>query len=61
MSEENQEDSSQENPSVALTVQEDSARRGWRSVFGKAKREEVEAVDAVISEEFETIEPELWP
>ena len=27
--------------------------RGWRSVFGQAKREDVDAVDAVIAEEFE--------
>ncbi|MFY9825553.1 MAG: hypothetical protein WAM82_29535 [Thermoanaerobaculia bacterium] len=34
--------------------------RGWRSVFGQAKREDVEAVDAVIAEEFEQIEPDTW-
>jgi hypothetical protein len=34
--------------------------RGWRSVFGQAKREDVEAVDAVIAEEFERIEPDTW-
>lgn len=34
--------------------------RGWRSVFGKARREEVEPVDAVIAEELERIEPDDW-
>jgi hypothetical protein len=34
--------------------------RGWRSVFGQAKRDDVDAVDAVIAEEFEQIEPDTW-
>lgn len=33
---------------------------GWRSVFGCARREEVEAVDAVIAEEFEQVDPREW-
>lgn len=33
---------------------------GWRSVFGSASREEVEAVDAVIAEEFEKVDPRDW-
>jgi hypothetical protein len=34
--------------------------RGWQSVFGQARREEVESVDAVISEEFERIDLDEW-
>jgi hypothetical protein len=34
--------------------------RGWRSVFGKATREQVDPVDAIIAEEFEQIEPDDW-
>jgi hypothetical protein len=37
-----------------------SSQRGWRSVFGQAWREEVEAVDVVISEELERIDPDEW-
>jgi hypothetical protein len=33
---------------------------GWRRVFGQARREEVETVDAVIAEAFERIHPEEW-
>lgn len=34
--------------------------RGWRSVFGKARREEVESVDAIVTKEFERIGPDEW-
>jgi hypothetical protein len=37
-----------------------SAQRGWRSVFGKARREDVEAVDAITAAEFERIDPDEW-
>ena len=37
-----------------------SAQRGWRSVFGKARREDVEAVDAITAAEFESIDPDEW-
>lgn len=37
-----------------------SSRRGWQSVFGQAKREEVEPIDAIVAEEFERIEPDEW-
>lgn len=33
---------------------------GWRRVFGMARREEVETVDAVVAEAFERIHPEEW-
>jgi len=33
---------------------------GWRSVFGRARPEEVEAVDAAIAEEFEQVDPREW-
>ena len=34
--------------------------QGWRSVFGQARREEVESVDAVVAEELERIDPDEW-
>ena len=34
--------------------------RGWQSVFGKARREEVERVDSVVGEEFERIDLDEW-
>jgi hypothetical protein len=37
-----------------------SSVRGWRSVFGKARREEVEPIDALVAEELERIEPDDW-
>lgn len=37
-----------------------SPQRGWRSVFGQAQREEVEPIDAIITEEFEHVEPDEW-
>jgi ParD-like antitoxin of type II ParDE toxin-antitoxin system len=37
-----------------------SSRRGWQSVFGQARREEVESIDAVIAEELERVDPDEW-
>jgi len=37
-----------------------SAQRGWQSVFGQARQEEVEPVDALIDKEFESVEPDEW-
>jgi hypothetical protein len=37
-----------------------SARPGWQSVFGQARREEVETVDSVVAEEFGRIDPDEW-
>jgi hypothetical protein len=37
-----------------------SAQRGWQSVFGQARQEEVASVDAVVAEEFERVEPDGW-
>ena len=34
--------------------------RGWRSVFGKARREDVEPIDAVVAGELEVINPDEW-
>jgi hypothetical protein len=39
---------------------EDLSRRGWRSVFGRARREEVEEVDRIVAGELERIEPDAW-
>jgi nitroimidazol reductase NimA-like FMN-containing flavoprotein (pyridoxamine 5'-phosphate oxidase superfamily) len=43
-----------------LERQAGDSSRGWWSVFGQARREEVERVDAVIAEEFEQVEPDEW-
>jgi hypothetical protein len=37
-----------------------SSPLGWQSVFGQARREEVEPVDAVIAEEIKRIDPDEW-
>lgn len=37
-----------------------SSERGWRSVFGKARKEDVEAVDATIAAELEHVDPDEW-
>ncbi|MGH9362024.1 MAG: hypothetical protein ACRD2T_08910, partial [Thermoanaerobaculia bacterium] len=37
-----------------------SSKRGWRSVFGRARKEEVGPIDALLDEEFERIEPDDW-
>jgi hypothetical protein len=36
------------------------AQRGWRSVFGQARQEEVDTVDAVVAAELESIDPDEW-
>lgn len=38
----------------------DSASTGWRSVFGKARPEEVEGIDATIAEEFGRVDLDSW-
>lgn len=37
-----------------------ATRSGWRSVFGRAQREEIQRVDAFIQEEFESVDPGEW-
>jgi nitroimidazol reductase NimA-like FMN-containing flavoprotein (pyridoxamine 5'-phosphate oxidase superfamily) len=37
-----------------------SSQRGWRSVFGQARREEVESVDEAVAKELERIDPDEW-
>jgi hypothetical protein len=37
-----------------------SQERGWRTVFGLARPEEIEPVSSILEEEFEKIEPEDW-
>jgi hypothetical protein len=41
-------------------AKEASPKEGWRSVFGKATPEQVEPVNAIISEEFERVEASGW-
>ena len=38
----------------------DSASSGWRSVFGKARPEDVEGIDAILAEEFGRVDAESW-
>lgn len=37
-----------------------SAERGWRAVFGRARREDVEPVDARIAAELERVDLDEW-
>jgi hypothetical protein len=43
---------------IHLEGQASGGQRGRRSVFGKARREEVEAVDAITAAELEHIDPD---
>ncbi len=45
---------------LAETRSNEPAVSGWRRVFGKAKRDEVAEVDAVVAEEFEAVDPDAW-
>ncbi len=38
----------------------ETSPRGWQSVFGQARREEVESVDAIVADELERIDPDEW-
>lgn len=38
----------------------ESASSGWRSVFGKARPEDVEDIDAIIAHEFDRVDRETW-
>lgn len=33
---------------------------GWKSVFGKARTEEVEGIDAKLAEEFGRVDADSW-
>jgi hypothetical protein len=37
-----------------------SGEPGWRRVFGKARPEDVAAVDAVVEEHLERVDPDEW-
>jgi hypothetical protein len=45
---------------LAGRVGEAPAARGWRSVFGRARSEDVQEVDRIVSEELERVDPEAW-
>ncbi|MCG8460506.1 MAG: hypothetical protein MI919_29845 [Holophagales bacterium] len=45
---------------LAETGPNEPAVSGWRRVFGQAKPEEVAAIDAIVAEELETIDPDDW-
>lgn len=34
--------------------------RGWRSVFGQARPEEIEPVNEILTEEFGHVDPDDW-
>ena len=36
------------------------ARRGWRSVFGSASREDVAEIEAIIEADLGQVDPEEW-
>jgi plasmid stability protein len=36
------------------------SQRGWRSVFGQARPNEVEPVDAIVAQELERVDPDDW-
>ena len=44
----------------AFLEPDDSASSGWRSVFGKARPEDVEGIDAILAEEFGRVDAESW-
>lgn len=45
-----------------LTTRQNAAplRRGWRSVFGKARPAEIQEVDEIVAQEFGQVDPEDW-
>ncbi len=43
-----------------LDALEGAEAPGWRQVFGAARREMTVEVDAIVSAEFETIDPDTW-
>ena len=45
---------------VETEAAEAPRERGWRSVFGGARREEVEEIDRIVAEEFERVDPDAW-
>jgi hypothetical protein len=45
---------------VEAQAAEAPRERGWRSVFGGARPEEVEEIDRIVAEEFERVDPEAW-
>ena len=44
----------------AKLAKEPQLAGGWRSVFGKADKEEVAEVQRIIDEEFSKVDPEAW-
>ena len=45
---------------VETQAAEAPRERGWRSVFGGARPEEVEEIDRIVAEEFERVDPDAW-
>jgi Arc/MetJ family transcription regulator len=45
---------------VEIQSTEPPEERGWRSVFGRARPEEVEEIERIVAEELERIDPEAW-
>ena len=38
----------------------ESAESGWRRVFGRAQADQIAEVDAILDEEFTTVDPDSW-
>ena len=38
----------------------ETSPRGWQSVFGQARREEVDSVDTIVADELGCIDPDEW-
>jgi hypothetical protein len=45
---------------VEAQAAEAPRERGWRSVFGGARPEEVQEVDRIVAEEFERVDLDAW-
>jgi hypothetical protein len=45
---------------VETRTSEEPRERGWRSVFGQARPEEVEEIDRIVAEELERIDHDAW-
>ena len=45
---------------VESRLREERPRKGWRSVFGTARPDDVAPVDELVSRDLETITPDDW-
>ena len=45
---------------LATEKSQSQAEAGWRAVFGKAKKEDMDELQQIVDEEFSRIDPEEW-